>query len=700
MKIKLGIVVVISSSLSACYLDDLTDHKPTMPQGLGYEQTVSEPSVAYPLPVRDYISNNNGSGRYDFVNNPIPRILVGIDQLWRLNLTDWRGGDATNGGANSSGLQTYGTVSSLVPFTQATINDSSAWTHNINYVEQVTASRTTTQAMAAYLDDRRSKNYSVIDGLGPLTTDYVAHSGAYTTVATPTSAQLNDAHYLYDNNDSIIYAGDYDESAGTALGAVAHLVWQFRQNSPASTSGPKYIFSTPRPWRMNSSGDVTYLGTTSYSCDNYTSGSAVTSTVNFDNYDSNVQVIPALLCARRTSSDLDGDGSIDESRAKDGAFPSGHTNAGYLAALAYAYAIPQRFSEMLYRASQLGENRIIAGMHSPVDVIGGRIEAESVAATALLDDAKRTDAETAYTTAQSYFGAQANSAGSSLYAYAHRTVTAPGSVTADVQDNNYYADHDAIKAAYRARLTYGFTQDLSLAGQAPVVPAGAETLLATRQPYLSAAQRRAVLATTEVDSGYPILDQSNGWGRLDYVTAADGYGAFNGDVNVYMNASLGGFNAEDWWRNDIRGAGRLTKSGSGTLTLSGSNSYSGGTLVQGGVLEAASESAFGSGTLYQSGGTVRINATDPVEITRYAIDDGTLDLVMDDDSSQLAASGTVYINGGALQLDFSHMTPVSGQKLVLIDAGRVRGRFSSVSASGSYQVQLIYTRSQVVATVQ
>jgi hypothetical protein len=40
---------------------------------------------------------------------------------------------------------------------------------NIAYVVKVTRARTAQQAIAAYLDDRRGKNASIVDGLGPLT---------------------------------------------------------------------------------------------------------------------------------------------------------------------------------------------------------------------------------------------------------------------------------------------------------------------------------------------------------------------------------------------------------------------------------------------------------------------------------------------------------------------------------------------------
>jgi hypothetical protein len=96
------------------------------------------------------------------------------------------------------------------------------------------------------------------------------------------------------------------------------------------------------------------------------------------------------------------------------------------------------------------------------------------------------------------------------------------------------------------------------------VPKGAEVLLETRLPYLSADQRRVVLKTTALASGYPVMDDAEGYGRLNLIAAADGYGAFNGDVSVTMDASLGGFNAAGQLEERHRGPGPAHRDGSGS----------------------------------------------------------------------------------------------------------------------------------------
>ena len=58
----------------------------------------------------------------------------------------------------------------------------------------------------------------------------------------------------------------------------------------------------------------------------------------------------------------------------DGGFPSGHTAEAGRNAIAMAYLVPQRYQELIARGMDLGDSRIIAGMHSALDVVGGRIQ--------------------------------------------------------------------------------------------------------------------------------------------------------------------------------------------------------------------------------------------------------------------------------------------------------------------------------------
>jgi len=53
-------------------------------------------------------------------------------------------------------------------------------------------------------------------------------------------------------------------------------------------------------------------------------------------------------------------------------FPSGHTTYGYMGSLVLAVLVPDRYQEMIARAAEYGNGRIIMGAHYAMDVLGGR----------------------------------------------------------------------------------------------------------------------------------------------------------------------------------------------------------------------------------------------------------------------------------------------------------------------------------------
>ena len=53
-------------------------------------------------------------------------------------------------------------------------------------------------------------------------------------------------------------------------------------------------------------------------------------------------------------------------------FPSGHTTYGYMGSLILAVLVPDRYEQMIARAAEYGNSRILIGAHYAMDVIGGR----------------------------------------------------------------------------------------------------------------------------------------------------------------------------------------------------------------------------------------------------------------------------------------------------------------------------------------
>ncbi|MEK8143394.1 phosphatase PAP2 family protein [Streptomyces sp. M10(2022)] len=65
--------------------------------------------------------------------------------------------------------------------------------------------------------------------------------------------------------------------------------------------------------------------------------------------------------------------------AGDGSFPSGHTSHGYAQGIVLATLLPELAPQILARASEYGNNRILLAFHYPTDIMGGRIVGEKTA---------------------------------------------------------------------------------------------------------------------------------------------------------------------------------------------------------------------------------------------------------------------------------------------------------------------------------
>lgn len=60
-------------------------------------------------------------------------------------------------------------------------------------------------------------------------------------------------------------------------------------------------------------------------------------------------------------------------RSTSGSWPSGHTTVGTLMGITLANMVPEKRAEIMSRAWQYGDHRIVAGIHYPSDIEAGRI---------------------------------------------------------------------------------------------------------------------------------------------------------------------------------------------------------------------------------------------------------------------------------------------------------------------------------------
>jgi len=190
--------------------------------------------------------------------------------------------------------------------------------------------------------------------------------------------------------------------------------------------------------------------------------------------------------------------------ANKGSFPSGHTVTGQTDAILLAEMVPERFPELIARGDGYGYSRLILGVHYPLDVIASRMHVEMVLSHYLNDPA---------------YMKLFNQARSQL-----RTVLrqACGESLADCAKPLSAADDPWASAEARSfhhyTLNYGFPAEGSR-NRAMQVPVGAEALLSGPFPYMSAEQRRSILAHTAIPSGDPLDQPNNDWQRIDLLAA-------------------------------------------------------------------------------------------------------------------------------------------------------------------------------------
>ena len=185
-----------------------------------------------------------------------------------------------------------------------------------------------------------------------------------------------------------------------------------------------------------------------------------------------------------------------------GSYPSGHTNMGYWKAELLASWLPELGPQVIARAGEIGRSRMVLGVHYPLDVMGGRIMGTVVAAQRLSDPA---------------FAKLIDEAGVQLRTQLSQALGKP-LAAAIAEDTPYLTTQEAV-AEHREMMTYGFAR--TTPNQVNRIPRAAASLLRTRFPNLTDAQRLTILERTAIPAGYP-LDQAGangGWLRIDLAAA-------------------------------------------------------------------------------------------------------------------------------------------------------------------------------------
>jgi len=159
-------------------------------------------------------------------------------------------------------------------------------------------------------------------------------------------------------------------------------------------------------------------------------------------------------------------------------------------------------------------------------------------------------------------------------------------------------------------------------------------------------------------------------------------GASGTSINNYLSYSasltLGGsgiYAFAGQITNTVNGALSLTKQGAGTQTLSGINTYTGGTTISAGTLVAANANALGTGLVTQSGGTLETDNVNHVITLGNGFNQtgGLLVLNLNGTPSQTANNDQVNVTGtatlnGNLKINYTAgaLAPFQSEKYTVI----------------------------------
>lgn len=481
--------------------------------------------------------------------------------------------------------------------------------YNIKKSYEIALSRTAEEAQKAYEVEKGLAQRISFEGIGEYKDQFIELSGIGT----------NDTQWSPRKGDNY------------PLFATAHIVRFMRSATNVSTSPAKRYYAYPRPYRWNvNTGEVILSG-----------------------YEASV--LPEIDPVGHQP-------FLDDASVSGTGFPSGHTNAIFLTSYGLAYGFPWKFHEIMMNAAEGGNYRIVAGVHSCLDVMGGRMTATALSASIFADKENGN------------FKVMP-----AAYEAAYETLFKD--VVPEVATLTDYEEYQKNLELFTYYLTYDFEQ-IGDTTQPMRVPKGAESILETRLPYLSDEQRRYVIYTTGLESGYPLIDDAEGWGRVNYYKAAAGYGAFVNDVVVSMDASKGAFNASDNWLNDISGDGSLTLQGTGRLGLAGKNTFTGGVNVEGGELVMISMNGLGAGNVNVTGGILSETVDGIAMITGdFTQTNGTLKLTVDSDDDILNIAGNATL-GGKLVVEIAEGTNLA-DGMVVLSAKNLSGNFAEVEVIGA-----------------
>ncbi len=207
------------------------------------------------------------------------------------------------------------------------------------------------------------------------------------------------------------------------------------------------------------------------------------------------------------------------------AFPSGHTSYGYTGALVLAMLIPERYAQLIVRAAEYGNDRILVGAHYPMDVLGGRTLAMFDLAHLLANDPAYLGRTFPNVASVKDFQAAITAARKDLDTVL-RAACDKSIAKCALEDNGRLSNPQANEAFYADTQTYDlpvvYPANAAVREDVAKVAPEAGYLLTVAFPALSLKEADAILTETEGPGG-GFLDNGSAFGvysRLNLYAAA------------------------------------------------------------------------------------------------------------------------------------------------------------------------------------
>jgi hypothetical protein len=206
-------------------------------------------------------------------------------------------------------------------------------------------------------------------------------------------------------------------------------------------------------------------------------------------------------------------------------YPSGHTTYGYTGAVVLAVLVPERYQQMMARAAEYGNDRILMGAHYAMDVMGGRTLALYDLAHLLANDPAYMGLEAKHGSSIRDFQAAVKAARAEMTTALEAACGNKIEVCAG-EDTGRLSNPAANQAFYAATLTYNlpviYAKTAATVEDVGKIAPEAGYLLTIAFPTLTLEQEDQILTETEGPGG-GFLDDGSSFGvysRIDLYAAA------------------------------------------------------------------------------------------------------------------------------------------------------------------------------------